>query len=110
MLAAGVSRSVSMKRYKRFKFNAHQMKQNNEDALGKLTMFPLICFHGTLGHLTSDTDSVAPMKLTLGCQFLKKIQFSWMGVHRPLIAVTNSKAITGDYEGPAMEVEVADDV
>lgn len=110
-LKAAESMRISIgKRNLNWRFSKNKVDQAKEDGLGKMTMFPLVKFHGSLGHLTTDTDSVAPMSLTLGCQFLKEINFSWIAAHQPLIAVTNTKATSGLYEGPTQFMEMEDDI
>lgn len=109
VLPAGESRSVSMRSFKRFVFDAQMISQSKEDAFRGLTMFPLIFFHGTLGHQTEDTDVVAHMRLTLACSYRKEIMYTWMMAHQPLIAMTNSKLTTGDYEAGTEFTETKDD-
>lgn len=102
------SMSISMKKG-RFTFRKFDVYQTKEDALGGITMFPLVKFCGSLGHLLADTDSVGSMSLTLGCEYRKEIKFTYTVPHQPAIAVTNAKATSGDYEAPADHMEVADD-
>lgn len=109
-LRSADSMKVSVgKRNLNWRFSKNKVDQAKEDGIGRMTMFPLIKFHGSLGHLATDTDAVAPMSLTLGCQYLKEISFSWIAAHAPLIAVTNSKATSGDYVAPTDQMEADDD-
>jgi hypothetical protein len=108
VLAPGHSMDVSVRKGP-FRSTLFKLRQEKEDALGKITMFPLVKFTGSLGHDVLDEDSVTTMKLTLGCLFKKEINFTYVITHAPLIAVTDNKTSIANLEGPAEMAEVVDD-
>jgi hypothetical protein len=91
-------------------FIKHEIDQAKEDAIGGYTCFYLIKMHGSLGHLKTDTDNINTLAVTLGAAIYKAITFHYTQPYNPLIAVTNNKANTGDFEGPGQDMEQDDDV
>jgi len=103
------SMSVSCGKTPKYPIAAHQLVDDHEDALRKITCFPIVKFFGTLGHEKLANTTVSTMKCTMGYVVKKTISFTYDNPHYPLIALSNSKPTTGDFEGPAEFMEVDDD-
>ena len=100
---------IDMKKRKRFQIRKHQILQKNEDGLRNISMFPLVKFHGSQGHLDGDITSIGTLAVNLGAMFFKKIKFTYVATHIPLIAITNTKAVAGDFEAPSRHMNTDDD-